>query len=247
MLDERDAAMLAFESLERVHDVGNALARLVARAERALDALGRRSWTEAERILELDRSTVHSDVEAGRISGTMWLIADARLSIHRGDLRTAQASLQLVQVGRSRLSWAIPWHAVRALTVLAGLQLQVGDGGGARASVTQAREVLRVRPSLGAWNESLMAMAERTRRSQESQFQGSSLTRAELRLLPYLQTHLSFKEVGERLGISATTVKTQAMSIYSKVGATSRSEAVEQAIACGLLDDPFALLARPPV
>jgi hypothetical protein len=51
--------------------------------------------------------------------------------------------------------------------------------------------------------------------------------------------HLSFKEIGQRLGISSNTVKTEAMSIYGKLGASTRSEAVEQAIAAGLLEDAF--------
>ena len=35
----------------------------------------------------------------------------------------------------------------------------------------------------------------------------STLTEAELRLLPYLATHLSFREIGERLYVSRHTVK----------------------------------------
>ena len=68
---------------------------------------------------------------------------------------------------------------------------------------------------------------------------GSTLSPAELRLLPLLQSYLSFKEIGQRLGISSNTVKTEAMSIYGKLGASTRSEAVEQAIAAGLLEDAF--------
>ena len=60
------------------------------------------------------------------------------------------------------------------------------------------------------------------------------------RLLPLLQTYLSFKEIGARLSISANTVKTEAMTIYGKLGASTRSEAVERAVAAGLLEDPFA-------
>lgn len=62
-----------------------------------------------------------------------------------------------------------------------------------------------------------------------------ALTTAELRLLPYLTTHLSFPEIGERLYVSRHTVKTQAMSIYRKLGASSRSEAVQRAKEAGLL------------
>jgi LuxR family maltose regulon positive regulatory protein len=63
----------------------------------------------------------------------------------------------------------------------------------------------------------------------------SSLSTAELRLLPLLSTHLSFREIGERLYISQHTVKTQAMSVYRKLGASSRSQAVERLQDIGLL------------
>jgi LuxR family maltose regulon positive regulatory protein len=64
----------------------------------------------------------------------------------------------------------------------------------------------------------------------------STLTTAELRLLPLLSTHLSFREIGERLFVSPNTIKTQAISIYRKLDATSRSEAVAHAIELGLLE-----------
>jgi LuxR family maltose regulon positive regulatory protein len=63
----------------------------------------------------------------------------------------------------------------------------------------------------------------------------SSLTTAELRLVPFLSTHLSFREIGERLHVSRHTVKTQAISIYRKLGVSSRSEAIDRVQAIGLL------------
>lgn len=63
----------------------------------------------------------------------------------------------------------------------------------------------------------------------------STLTTAELRLLPLLATHLSFPEIGERLFVSRHTVKTQAMSIYRKLEVSSRSEAVTRLRELGLL------------
>ena len=63
-----------------------------------------------------------------------------------------------------------------------------------------------------------------------------SLTGAELRLLPYLATHLTFPEIATRLFISRNTVKSEAVSIYRKLGASSRSEAIERAIEVGFLE-----------
>jgi len=64
----------------------------------------------------------------------------------------------------------------------------------------------------------------------------TGLTRAELRLLPYLATHLTFPEVASRLFLSLNTVKTETVSIYRKFGASSRSQAVERAVEVGLLE-----------
>ena len=63
-----------------------------------------------------------------------------------------------------------------------------------------------------------------------------SLTGAELRLLPFLATHLMFPEIASRLFISRNTVKTEAVSIYRKLGVSSRSEAIERAVEVGLLE-----------
>ena len=63
----------------------------------------------------------------------------------------------------------------------------------------------------------------------------SALTVAELRLLPLLATHLTYREIGERLFVSRNTIKSQAVSLLRKLGARSRNDAVETAEQIGLL------------
>jgi len=66
--------------------------------------------------------------------------------------------------------------------------------------------------------------------------------------VPWLATHLSFREIGDRLYLSMNTVKTEALATYRKLGVSSRSEAVEAAVAAGLLDPaslPGILHATP--
>jgi LuxR family maltose regulon positive regulatory protein len=239
MLGNDAVAATMFEGVETVPDVPMALARLPARAERAIAAMVAHSWSEAESILMRDRRYVLDELGDLLIPGTLWLVADARMSVHRGDLRTAAERLRRAQLGRVNLSTAIPWYAIRALTEMAHVQLLCGDGAGARTSVAQAREILRSRPLLGALVTRLEEIEARARRSADGMRGGSTLSPAELRLLPLLQSYLSFKEIGQRLGISSNTVKTEAMSIYGKLGASTRSEAVEQAIGAGLLEDAF--------
>ena len=64
----------------------------------------------------------------------------------------------------------------------------------------------------------------------------SALTAAELRLLPLLSTHLSFPQIAAELFLSRYTIKSEAMSIYRKLGACSRSQAVARSRELGLLE-----------
>jgi LuxR family maltose regulon positive regulatory protein len=64
----------------------------------------------------------------------------------------------------------------------------------------------------------------------------SPLTPAEMRVLRYLPTHLTFAAIANELFVSRNTVKTQAISIYRKLGVSSRTPAVDTARDLGLLD-----------
>jgi LuxR family transcriptional regulator, maltose regulon positive regulatory protein len=63
----------------------------------------------------------------------------------------------------------------------------------------------------------------------------STLTAAELHVLPLLTTHLTFRDIGSRIYLSHHTVKSHAMSIYRKLGVASRAAAVEKARDIGLI------------
>jgi LuxR family maltose regulon positive regulatory protein len=62
-----------------------------------------------------------------------------------------------------------------------------------------------------------------------------ALTERELRILRYLPTMLSNAEIGAEIFVSLNTVKTHLRSIYRKLSASGRAEAVERARALGLL------------
>jgi LuxR family maltose regulon positive regulatory protein len=55
--------------------------------------------------------------------------------------------------------------------------------------------------------------------------------------MPLLATHLSFREIAEKLHVSRNTIKTQAISVYRKLGVSSRSDAIAEAVRIGLRDD----------
>ena len=112
--------------------------------------------------------------------------------------------------------------------------ITLGDPGGAAAVLAQADDILQQRPDLGVLTELAGQLQAGLATGTSHTIGASSLTAAELRLLPLLSTHLSYAEIGERLYVSKNTVKTQAYSAYRKLGVSSRSEAVVRTRELGL-------------
>ena len=134
------------------------------------------------------------------------------------------------------LTDSLPWLSAPVFLELAKAHLALRDIKRARAHVAEAEAILRRRPSLGV----IVDDADRVRYDVDAQRarlgKETRLSSAELRLLPLLPTHLSFREMGDLLFISRNTVKTEALSIYRKLGVARRSDAVDRAVALGLLD-----------
>jgi LuxR family maltose regulon positive regulatory protein len=115
--------------------------------------------------------------------------------------------------------------------------LALAEAGAARTVLTETEQVLEVRPHMGSLIEDAHELHDRVATTSGSGGAWAmSLTGAELRLLPYLATHLMFPEIATRLFISRNTVKSEAVSIYRKLGVSSRSEAIERAVEVGLLE-----------
>jgi LuxR family maltose regulon positive regulatory protein len=125
--------------------------------------------------------------------------------------------------------------SVQALLEIGRAYVALADPAGGRAVLRQIHDILQQRPRLGV----LPQHAEELRLKLDTIRGGapgaSSLTTAELRLLPLLPTHLTFREMGDRLYVSRHTVKTQAISVYRKLGVSSRSEAITRMQELGLL------------
>jgi LuxR family maltose regulon positive regulatory protein len=62
-----------------------------------------------------------------------------------------------------------------------------------------------------------------------------SLTESELRVLRYLPTDLSTREIADELYLSVHTIKTHVKHLYAKLDAHSRREAIRRARELGLL------------
>jgi LuxR family transcriptional regulator, maltose regulon positive regulatory protein len=111
----------------------------------------------------------------------------------------------------------------------------MGDAATARHLMREIDDIFAHRPLLGHLGVEVGRFREALGQVGADGAGGPPLTPAELRLLPYLQTHLSSPEIGARLFVSRNTVRTEVSSIYRKLGVSSRTEAVQRATALGLL------------
>jgi LuxR family maltose regulon positive regulatory protein len=153
-----------------------------------------------------------------------------RLDEARDDLRQAVRLLeQLVDY--------YPWYEGETRVALARAALGLGDLPAAREQIAAASRAARRVPEavvLHRWVADADTQADVVSAAAVAGF--ASLTTAELRILRFLPTHLSFREIAARLYVSANTVKTQAHAVYRKLDASSRSQAVARAGQLGLLD-----------
>jgi LuxR family maltose regulon positive regulatory protein len=129
----------------------------------------------------------------------------------------------------------MPFVAVRLRIELAKLNAALADRTAARHLVREIDDILLRRPSLGMLVEQVHELRGLLSSTSVTESGPSPLTSAELRLLPYMQTHLTLGVIAERLYVSRNTVSSQATSIYRKLGVCSRREAVARATAIGLL------------
>ena len=130
-----------------------------------------------------------------------------------------------------------PWFDAEVRVVLARAELRLSDAAAARVLLVEASRALRTVPETTAVHAWIDDTWERADTFAAGAVGGpSTLTTAELRVLRFLPSHLSFREIAARLHVSANTVKTQAHAVYRKLYASSRSEAVARAREVGLVD-----------
>jgi LuxR family maltose regulon positive regulatory protein len=129
------------------------------------------------------------------------------------------------------------WCEVQARVCLARAAVRLADVALARSLLSQASRIARRMPDTQVFREAIDAIWSQVDELGAAALSGvCALTMAELRILRFLPTHLSFREIGNRLNVSTNTVKSQAHAIYTKLGVASRSDAVARASAIGLIE-----------
>ena len=238
LLGDRDSAdAVLAEAVERAAMSGSTETRAIALGERSMLAAAREDVRTADALAEEAQRVIEEGELADYPTSSLALAASARSRLRHGQWDHARRLLTAATRQTPHLTYALPWLAVQARIELADAYVTLRDREAAEQMLEEARGILVVRPDLGLLGEAVARLELELAAMPEAGTGGSSgLTRAELRLLPHLSTHLSFREIGERLHVSRNTIKTQAISVYRKLGVSSRSEAVAVAEDLGLVE-----------
>lgn len=233
--DVDEADDLFADAVEEGLELGAPEPALAGLGARAAVAIERDAWVQAEEFSDRALRVIHRARMDEYPASTLVCAVAARVALHRDDAPRARALLARAQRLRSRLTYALPYLAIQTRLELARAYLAMADSGGAATMLREIDALQRRQPEIGrlpAEAEELRACLKTLRADAPG---ASTLTEAELRLLPYLATHLTFREIGERLYVSRHTIKSHAMAVYRKLSVTSRNAAVERGRELGLL------------
>jgi len=197
----------------------------------AVAAMDHGDWDEAVELSTRARAQV--DRHALGEDATMAIVfaVSAVVRGHGWRIDDARADAAHAACLRERLTDFPAWFEIELDVMLTRAALRLSDVNAARAALARAaRRLRRVAdaPVLTRWVRELSDQFD-------AGGEAPQLTPAELRILRFLPTHLSFREIAERTFVSANTVKTQAGTAYRKLDVSSRSEAVARATELGLL------------
>ncbi len=219
-------------------DVGNADTLALSEGRLAQLAMDAGNWEDARLRVEHAMREIAAHRMDDYPTSAPAFAAAARLAVHDGDLATARRELTRGMRVRVFCTYAFPTLAVRTRLNVARTSWALGDNVAVRHLLREIDDVMLHRPHLGVLGEEVLKFRrdfEAGPTGTTSDGRTSPLSPAELRLLPYLQTYLTIREIAERLFISRNTASTEIGSIYRKLGVSSRGDAVRQAIARGLL------------
>ena len=230
------AAALFTESSALAALNSNTDSLVLSESELASLAIDRGQWSQAAEHLERAQTTIEEHRLDDYASCLFTFVGSARLALHRGDRAETERQLTRAMRARVSLTFLLSFLSVRVRLHLAKMYWALGDQTTARHLLREIDDILLHRPRLGTLLDEVSTFRDAIASSAQRPTAGASpLTPAELRLLPYLQTHLTLREVADRLFVSRNTVSSELSSIYRKFGVSSRGAAVEHATAVGLL------------
>ena len=244
---EREAARGLLEEGARRSAATSPNIQALCLAQLTLLAIERRDSAVAESLAARAKAQVERSGTSGYATSALVYALSSDVEGRLGRVEASQAAAREAMRLLSELTDFSPWYEAECRIALARAALRLGDARLARDLLSEAARQLErsadAKVAL-AWIDDCQAQAELS--SASTGGREWALTTAELRVLQFLPTHLSFPDIAERLYVSANTVKTHARSVYRKLDASSRGEAVARARHAGLLDQAsHAGVGRP--
>ena len=234
---DRTAAIAQLEEAVADAEGGTPVAAALAHAQLALVAADACAWGDAAQHAR-DAQVALAVVPGARPVRALALAVYAVAAAQRGD--TAQARHDAADARRLLSS-----HARRAAVArrrdacVAGARRDPAQRRPGRPRTAPPRRPprrpARRRPGAGALDPRGLG-ASRTRSPRARPATGRRSRTPSCACCASCASHMSFREIGERLHVSTNTVKTQALSVYRKLDVSSRSEAVTRGRAAGLID-----------
>jgi LuxR family maltose regulon positive regulatory protein len=206
-------------------------------AQLALVAIDEEDWDTGEARAALAVAQVERVGITDYPTQAIVFAVSSLVRARRGRIEEATRDLRQSRALLAALSDFFPWYEAETRIVLARAALRLSDVALARTLLTEAARVLRHVPEVPVLDRWLKETREQAAAgAAHAAARQLSLTTAELRVLQFLPSHLSIREIAERLFVSPNTVKTHARAVYRKLDASSRAEAVVRANETGLLD-----------
>jgi LuxR family transcriptional regulator, maltose regulon positive regulatory protein len=208
--------------------------QVVALAFRSLLAPTALAWDRADSLAARAEAVVSEAGLQGEATSACVHVAVARTALRHGDWVTARRAVDCAEGLAAGLTDAMSWLTIEVRLELASIHLALGDAAHASAQLDEADAILSRRPQHPGLVQRAHEIRAQAADSVSRVDDRPALTAAELRLLPLLTTHLSFQEIADELYVSRNTVKSQAISVYRKLGVSARAEAIARAAAVGL-------------
>jgi LuxR family transcriptional regulator, maltose regulon positive regulatory protein len=194
-------------------------------------------WQAGAELVDRAVTQVDSHGLGSYPTSALIFAVSAAVRSHIGHVDEGKRDLHRATRLMTMLEDFIPWYEAETRIALARAALQLADIRLARTLLAEASHLARRVPDATVFRAWLDEIWEQVDTAAASALSGSAaLTMAELRILRFLPTHLSFREIGLRLHVSTNTVKTQAHAVYRKLGVGTRSQAVTRAGEIGLID-----------
>lgn len=231
LLGERPAARERLLDAVRRGSVAAPNLQCLALAQLALLYIEDGDWQAADREIARARDQIG---RYGLAEYPMVALVFAVSALVRARRGATDAALADLRTGRQLLAGVedfTGWYEVEARLALAGAAARLSDRGEAERLLAEAERKLAEVPDGDG-----LAAAVAAARSADTAPPAEPLTAAELRILQFLPSHLSFPQMAEQAFVSPNTVKTHVRSIYRKFGVSSRRDAIERAERAGLVD-----------